>query len=77
MTAIAPLIGPNNNDNGDNNKSVVQIRPCDLFQFGISSEVMNQFDIWWDTLDGGSAQRKAYTYTGQHNTERRGQTSMP
>jgi len=28
-------------------------------------------------LDGGSARRKATTYTGQHNTEKRGHTSMP
>jgi len=27
-------------------------------------------------LDGGSARRKASTYTGQHNTEKRGHTSM-
>jgi len=28
-------------------------------------------------LDGGSARRKAISYTGQYNTEKRGQTSMP
>jgi hypothetical protein len=28
-------------------------------------------------LDGESARRKASTYTGQHNTEKRGHTSMP
>jgi len=28
-------------------------------------------------LAGGSVQRKVSTYTGQHNTERRRQTSMP
>jgi len=28
-------------------------------------------------LDGGSARRKATAYTGQHNTEKRGHTSMP
>jgi hypothetical protein len=28
-------------------------------------------------LDGGSARRKAITYTGQHNIEKRGHTSMP
>jgi len=28
-------------------------------------------------LDGGSAHRKASTYTGQHNTEIRGHISMP
>jgi len=30
-----------------------------------------------DFLDGGSARRKATTYTGQHNTEKCGHTSMP
>jgi hypothetical protein len=35
------------------------------------------FDIWQDSLDEGSARRKVSTCTGQHNTERRGQTSMP
>jgi hypothetical protein len=34
-------------------------------------------DIWYDSLDGGSARRKVTTYTGQHNTEKRGHTSMP
>jgi hypothetical protein len=29
-------------------------------------------DIWYDSLDGKSARRKAFTYTGQHNTEKRG-----
>jgi len=28
-------------------------------------------------LNGGSAHRKATTYTGKHNTEKRGHTSMP
>jgi hypothetical protein len=35
------------------------------------------FDIWYDSSDEWSARRKASTYTGQHNIERRGQTSMP
>jgi hypothetical protein len=34
-------------------------------------------DIWYDTLDGGSACRKATTYTGQHNAEKRRNTFMP
>jgi hypothetical protein len=38
---------------------------------------MDVLDIWQDSLDGGSARRKASTYTGQHNTEKRGHTSMP
>jgi hypothetical protein len=29
-------------------------------------------DIWQDSLDEGSARRKAFAYTGQHNVERRG-----
>jgi hypothetical protein len=38
---------------------------------------MNIFlNIWQDSSDGGSARRKATTYTGQHNTEKRGHTSM-
>jgi len=28
-------------------------------------------------LEGGLARPKATTYTGQHNTEKRGHTSMP
>jgi len=40
-----------------------------LFRF--TSEIMN-----YDLLGGDRAQRKAFTYTGQHNTERLGQTSM-
>jgi hypothetical protein len=34
-------------------------------------------DIWYSCLDAGSARRKATTYTGQHNTEKGGQTFMP
>jgi hypothetical protein len=34
-------------------------------------------DIWWDSLDGGSARREASTYTVQHNTEKRGHTFIP
>jgi hypothetical protein len=37
---------------------------------------LNYLDIWQDSSDEWSARRKASTYTGQHNTERRGQTSM-
>jgi hypothetical protein len=33
-------------------------------------------DIWYDSLDGGSARRKSSPYTEQHNTEKRGHTSM-
>jgi hypothetical protein len=36
----------------------------------ITSEIMNQIDIWYYSLDGGSARRKASTYTGQHNTQK-------
>jgi hypothetical protein len=39
---------------------------------------MNLFlEIWYDSFDGGSARRNATSYTGQHNTEKRGQTFMP
>jgi hypothetical protein len=38
--------------------------------------LLNYLDIWWDSLDEWSARRKASTYTWQHNTETRGQTSM-
>jgi hypothetical protein len=40
-------------------------------------DFQNFFDIWWNSLNGKSARRKASTYTRQHNTEIRGQTSMP
>jgi hypothetical protein len=35
------------------------------------------FDSWQDSLDEGSARRKASACAEQRNTERRGQTSMP
>jgi hypothetical protein len=38
---------------------------------------LSYLDIWYDSLNEWSARRKASTYTGQHNTERRGQTSVP
>jgi hypothetical protein len=49
------------------------------FRFRIlTSEIYESYlDIWQDSLDGGSARRKASTYTGQHNTEKGGHTSMP
>jgi hypothetical protein len=50
--------------------------PCDRFQFKIIYEIMDQLDVWWDSLDRGSARHKASTYTGQHNTETQGQTCM-
>jgi hypothetical protein len=34
-------------------------------------------DIWLDALDGGSARRKASTYTGQPNKKMQTHTSMP
>jgi hypothetical protein len=40
------------------------------FSSVLLSEIMNHFDNWWDSLDGGSALRKACTQTGQHSTER-------
>lgn len=53
------------------------MKPCDLFQFKINCEIIYKFDIWQDSLDGAPARRKASTSTGQHNTEKPGQTSMP
>jgi hypothetical protein len=44
----------------------------------LTSETVNVFvHIWQDSLDGGSASRMTSTCTGQHNTEKCGQTSMP
>jgi len=34
-------------------------------------------NLFLGSLDGGSARRKATTYTEQNNTEKRGHTSMP
>jgi hypothetical protein len=46
-----------------------------------SSELFQQlwllFGFPWNSLDVGSPRHKACTYTGEHITERRGQTSMP
>jgi hypothetical protein len=55
----------------------LRIRPYVMFLFRITSEIMNQFNTWCNSLDGGSARRKASTSTGQHNTEGREQTSVP
>jgi hypothetical protein len=38
---------------------------------------LSSLDIWQDSLDEWSARCKTSTYTGQQNTERSGQTSMP
>jgi hypothetical protein len=35
------------------------------------------YKFWYRSLDGGSARRKACTYAGQHNREKRRLTSMP
>jgi hypothetical protein len=50
---------------------------CDIFQLRIISDIMNQFDIWLDFLGGESTRCNACAYTGQNNTERRRQTSVP
>jgi hypothetical protein len=55
----------------------IQVRSCDLFQFRIASGIMNRFQVWCESLHGGSARRKACASTGQHSTERRGQTCIP
>jgi hypothetical protein len=55
-----------------------EICSLDMFPFRINSEIMSRIDSRQDSLDGGSARRKAATYTGQHKTQyKRGQTSMP
>jgi hypothetical protein len=33
--------------------------------------------VWKNSLEGGTAHRKASTYTRQRNTQNRGHTSMP
>jgi hypothetical protein len=55
--------------------SAIRIRPCNLFQFRISSEIMNHFDNCQDSLDWGSARRKASTYTG-HTKHRKRETNI-
>jgi hypothetical protein len=58
---------------------VSRIRPLGLFRFRIYFlKLMNLLHSWYDSLEGGgSARRKASTYTGQHNTGKRVHTSMP
>jgi len=55
---------------------VCTLRPVPILNEHIS-EIINQFHIWYNLLEGGSASRKAYTYTGQHNAKRRRQTAVP
>jgi hypothetical protein len=56
---------------------VLLIIPFDMFQVRITSDIMKKSDALWDSLDGRSARYKAFTSTGQCNTQRRGQTPMP
>jgi hypothetical protein len=42
------------------------IRLSGLFPFKINSEIVNLVGSRWDSLNGGSARRKSYAYTGQH-----------
>jgi hypothetical protein len=63
--------------NNNSNHKLLRIRHCGLFQFRITSEIINQFRHLAGLLGRVTACRKAFTYTGQHNTERRGQTAMP
>jgi hypothetical protein len=44
----------------------LRIRFFGLCPLRINSENLSLMDSWWDPLDGGSALRKAATYTGQH-----------
>jgi hypothetical protein len=37
-----------------------------MFRVRISFETINYLDIWLNTLDRGSANRRASTYTGKH-----------
>jgi hypothetical protein len=53
----------------------VGLRQCPAIR-GSCFSFLDPLDIWQDPLAGGSVQRKASTYTGQHNTERRRQISM-
>jgi hypothetical protein len=46
-------------------QQLLGIRTSDLFQFRITSEITNRFDIYYKSLDGGSAQCKVCTSTGQ------------
>jgi hypothetical protein len=57
----------------------IRIRPSGLLRSRIwLLKIRNLFlDIWLDSLDGGSAHRKATAYTGQHNIEKRGHKSIP
>jgi hypothetical protein len=58
---------------------ISRIRPCGLFRIKPNIRNCESFlDIFGGTLlDGGSARRKVSTYTAQHNTEKRGHTSVP
>lgn len=42
----------------------------------LTSETINLVVMWYDSLDGETALRKASTYTGQHNRENCGHTSV-
>jgi hypothetical protein len=53
------------------------IRLSGLFLFRISYKIMNLIDIRWDSLDRGSARRKAATYTTQRKQNKCRQTVMP
>lgn len=60
-----PILGRS----ASSSRYIVQIRSYDLFRFRITFwNFLNQFDIWQESLDGGSANRKASTSTGKHNT---------
>jgi hypothetical protein len=54
----------------------VRIIQKNFIQGCLSVRFSTLFDSWQDSLDEGSACRKASTYTGQHKTERRGETSL-
>jgi hypothetical protein len=54
----------------------IQIGSCDPFQFRVTSDIINHFDTWQDSLDEGSARHNACTprITVQH---RKMKTYMP
>jgi hypothetical protein len=60
------------NDDDDHHHQLLLIRPYSLLQFRITSEIMNHFRHLVELLG-----RIISPSQGQHNTERRGQTSMP
>lgn len=54
------------------------LRPLTCSDLELISETINSFRCSWQgSLDRGSAHYKASIYSGQHNTEKHGHTSIP